>query len=286
TIHLTCKQGYELSHVLLQHLLKALTMIYPLDFRSIPEDFSQPFKDYLPIRDWGKSADIHDLKMVWHTPSDSELEFVQELIDAILVPELQVMDSFVAGEPLSRDDLKARLGVILNIVIGAGNELPMIEGEAVHLIDSMVPLGRCSHICNIGTSQLTAQGKHVRRRIAETMQPLLSHVLTNTEDDTKSLIHILKLYNVVMYFYGTDKSDFDGRWRSFQMVKTTTEDKLRGGKRHMRALIVDRCQLQHELRVVQKSNKSFTPLHLSLFEDLLRLSLSHYSEVRKQAQSV
>ena len=58
-----------------------------------------------------------------------------------------------------------------------------------------------------------------------------------------------------------------------------------GKKRHIRAVLVDRSQLQHELRVINHIARKFTARHLALFEDLLGLSVSRYSSVRKTAQS-
>jgi hypothetical protein len=44
--------------------------------------------------------------------------------------------------------------------------------------------------------------------------------------------------------------------------------------------MIDRVQLQHELRVLNRYEKVFTQLHKALFHDLFKLSISRYSEVR------
>ena len=41
-----------------------------------------------------------------------------------------------------------------------------------------------------------------------------------------------------------------------------------------------------QLRVINRNAKIYTPTHRDLFKDLLRLSVSRYSEVRKAAQMV
>ena len=50
TLKLKCVQAYEMAGQLLRFLLRALTQIYPLEFRSVEQDFDQPFTDYLSIR--------------------------------------------------------------------------------------------------------------------------------------------------------------------------------------------------------------------------------------------
>ena len=43
-------QGFEIGGQVIRFLLRAMCLTYPLEFRSVPADFDQPLKDYLPIR--------------------------------------------------------------------------------------------------------------------------------------------------------------------------------------------------------------------------------------------
>ena len=49
TLHLKCVQGYELAGQLMRHILRALTLYYPLDYRSIADSFDRPVSEYLAI---------------------------------------------------------------------------------------------------------------------------------------------------------------------------------------------------------------------------------------------
>ena len=51
-----------------------------------------------------------------------------------------------------------------------------------------------------------------------------------------------------MFFYGVTKHDFDTRWKGFQVVKKSLENKLTKKKQHIRALMIDRLVLQHEVK--------------------------------------
>ena len=55
------------------------------------------------------------------------------------------------------------------------------------------------------------------------------------------------------------------------MVKKVMENRLIGNRRHIRALIVDRALLQHESRLLERSNTSFTTGHQQILEALLEL---------------
>lgn len=50
TLRLKSIFGFETSGQLLRYLLRGLTHIYPLNFRSVDEDFDKPFTEYMPIK--------------------------------------------------------------------------------------------------------------------------------------------------------------------------------------------------------------------------------------------
>ena len=50
TLHLRCKEASEIAGNVLRHLLRALTLIYTLDYRSTPVDWDAPLSEELPIR--------------------------------------------------------------------------------------------------------------------------------------------------------------------------------------------------------------------------------------------
>lgn len=91
-------------------------------------------------------------------------------------------------------------------------------------------------------------GQNVRVYVARKIRRILNHVLAVTEDDTKSLNMLIRIHSLIMFYHGISKSEFDLRWKSFHRVKRALENKLVGSKQHIRALLVDRLVLQHEVR--------------------------------------
>uniref|UniRef100_A0A8C8I3Y3 Uncharacterized protein n=1 Tax=Oncorhynchus tshawytscha TaxID=74940 RepID=A0A8C8I3Y3_ONCTS len=112
------------------------------------------------------------------------------------------------------------------------------------------------------------------------------HILEHSEDDTKSLFSIIKIISDLLHFKGSHKQEFDSRWKSFNLVKKSMENRLHGRKQHIRALLIDRVMLQHELRKLTVEGCEYKSIHQELMRDLLRLSTSTYSQVRSRAQSV
>lgn len=277
-------QGYEIAGQVLRFMLRALTLTYPLEFRSVTQDIDQPLKDYLPIRDWAIPGDMDNLDVKWHVPNEEERQFATTIAETVIQPHLDFILGLTQSVTVEKEDLQRRLHLIIEFILGSGSLLPAWEGEEVQLKDSMVPLGRFCCKTHKEPIEITMQGRNVRATIADTMRHLLKYMTESREDDTKSMFKIIQIYETVMMFYGTQKADVDARWKSFRVVKAALQNLLNHQKKHIRPLLVDRIQLLHELRSLSATPRHVTAKHLDLINDLMNLSVSRYREVRKRAQ--
>ncbi|XP_016892945.1 proteasome activator complex subunit 4A isoform X2 [Cynoglossus semilaevis] len=285
TLHLKCKQGYTLACNLLHHILRSTALIYPTEYCSVPGGFHQPVSDYLPIKDWGRPGDLWNLDIRWHVPSVEEKSFAFYLLDLILQPELQTLQRFAQGEQdMARDDVLQSLAIIQHCLLGAGSLMPPLKGEPVpELVHSVINLDET--ILFTGVEYDTSR-ENYRDAVCNVMRQLLHHILEHSEDDTKSLFSIIKIISDLLHFKGVHKHEIDSRWKSFNLVKKSMENRLHGRKQHIRALLIDRVMLQHEVRKLTVEGCQYRSIHQELLKDLLRLSTSTYSQVRSKAQSV
>uniref|UniRef100_A0A8C7ZN05 Proteasome activator complex subunit 4 n=1 Tax=Oryzias sinensis TaxID=183150 RepID=A0A8C7ZN05_9TELE len=279
-VRLRCKHAYTLACSLLEHTLRSLSLIYPTEYRST----SGGFNTDLPIRDWGRAGDVANLGVCWHVPSQEEVNFVFQLLSRLLRPELERIRRHVSGvQPMSREELLQSLAIVQHCLLGAGIMLPPLDGPHVpDLVPSMVNLGEIK--LHVGIEYNDSQ--NYRESICQTMRLLLHHILEHSEDDTKSLFVIIKIISDLMFFRGTHKKEFDSRWKSFTLVKKSMENRLHGKKQHIRALLIDRVLLQHEMRKLVVDGSEYKVVHQELLCDLLLLSTSTYSQVRSRAQNV
>uniref|UniRef100_A0A669AYM5 Proteasome activator Blm10 mid region domain-containing protein n=1 Tax=Oreochromis niloticus TaxID=8128 RepID=A0A669AYM5_ORENI len=280
-VRLRCKRVYTLACSLLEHTLRSFSLIYPTEYRST----SGGFVTDLPIRDWGRPGDVAALGVCWHVPGPEEESFVFHLLSHLLHPELQRIKGHVSGEqPMSREELLQSLAIVQHCLLGAGNLLPPLDGPHVSdLVSSMVNLGEVKLYIGV---DYDASRENYRESICQTMRLLLHHILEHSEDDTKSLFVIIKIISDLMFFRGTHKKEFDSRWKSFTLVKKSMENRLLGKKQHIRALLIDRILLQHEMRKMVVEGSEYKVVHRDLLCDLLLLSTSTYSQVRSRAQNV
>ncbi|KAI4807509.1 hypothetical protein KUCAC02_027315 [Chaenocephalus aceratus] len=252
-VRLRCKQAYTLACSLLEHTLRSLSLIYPTEYRST----SGGFDSDLPIRE--------------------EENFVFQLLSRLLRPELQRIEAHVSGEqPMSREELLLSLAIVQHCLLGAGSMLPLLDGQHVSdLVPSMVNLGEIK--LHIGINYDDSR-ENYRMSICQTMRLLLHHILEHTEDDTKSLFVIIEIISDLMFFQGIHKKEFDSRWKSFTLVKKSMENRLHGKKQNIRALLIDRVLLQHEMRKLVVEGTVYKVVHQELLCDLLLLSTSTYSQ--------
>uniref|UniRef100_A0AAQ6AN48 Proteasome activator Blm10 mid region domain-containing protein n=1 Tax=Amphiprion ocellaris TaxID=80972 RepID=A0AAQ6AN48_AMPOC len=285
TLHLKCKQGYTLACNLLHHILRSTALIYPTEYCSVPGGFHQPVSDYLPIKDWGRPGDLWNLDIRWHVPSVEETSLAFYLLDLILQPELQRLQRFAQGDQdMSRDDVLQSLTIVQHCLLGAGGLMPPLKGEPIpELVHSMVNLDETTLYTGM---EYDESRENYRDAICGVMRQLLHYILEHSEDDTKSLFSIIKIISDLLHFKGSHKHEFDSRWKSFNLVKKSMENRLHGRKQHIRALLIDRVMLQHELRKLTVEGCQYRSIHQALMRDLLRLSTSTYSQVRSRAQNV
>ncbi|KAJ7987499.1 hypothetical protein DPEC_G00327130 [Dallia pectoralis] len=285
SLHLKCKQGYALACNLLHHILRSTALIYPTEYCSVPGGFQQPTKDYLPIKDWGRPGDLWNLNIQWHVPSMEETRFVFYVLDLILQPELLRLQRYAQGsQDMTRDDVLQSLSIVQHCLLGAGSQLPPLQGEPIpKLVTSLVGLGETNLYTGVHCDM---SRENYRDAICRVMRQLLHHILEHSEDDTKSLFSIIKIISDLLHFKGSHKQEFDTRWKSFNLVKKSMENRLHGRKQHIRALLIDRVMLQHELRKLTVEGCEYRSIQQELLRDLLRLSTSTYSQVRSRAQSV
>ncbi|GCB62155.1 hypothetical protein scyTo_0011429, partial [Scyliorhinus torazame] len=285
TLQLKCKQGYILAGNLLHHLLRSTTLIYPTEYCSVPGGFDKAFAEYFPIKDWGRPGDLWNLGIQWHVASPEEIKFAYYLLDNVLQPELTRLQQCADGEiEMSRDDVHQSLCIVQNCLMGSGSLLPFLGGDPIRGLAPTLMVLEETKLCT-GVNYDPSR-ENYREAIAQVIRKLLHHMLDNSEDDTKSLFVIIKIMGDLLQFRGSYKHEFDSRWKSFNLVKKSMENRLHGRKQHIRALLIDRVMLQHELRTLTVEGCEYKTVHSDLMRDLLLLSTSTYSQVRSKAQHV
>lgn len=286
-LKLTCKEGYMLGCGILRHLLRALTNITCCDWRNIDYDDenNQKIEETWPFDNWGHTTHIKDLKLRWEIPGPEARGFAQKLLHIFLRDAIDSLLEWSENKvKATREQVQRSLHVILSCLVGAASVLPSLISQKINLCPyevSVTPL--C--IQNTGTEPLHfSDGTNVRNYVVESMQKLLTFILATNEDDTKSLTLICEIFSTAISYFGYNKTELRLAAQRIKSLKSGTQNKLLGSKRHLRYLLVERVAQQHRAMLLNKGDPDFTKLHLEIFKSLFELAQSHYVEVRILAQ--
>jgi len=288
TLPLKCKKAYARSAKILKGILTFLSQIYPDEWRSTPETFDLPPDKHLYVRDWGKLGEIHELEMHWHIPALEELETARRLLEKVLYREMNKLKECMDGKQFTRDQIYQTLHIIVSCISGAScllktwNEEPRIKSIEPQ---TMVPRERRFNVTTI-TQNENMFSEITRKDIALLIHKFFQYLLEKQEDDTKAFHFIIKIYNYLILYHGVERQEFDMRWTSTSAVKKTLEDKLHRKKKHARAILIERVQLQHDMRLLERQSTPLTKMDKLLIDDLLVLATSVYTEVRIKAQKM
>nr|XP_034957971.1 proteasome activator complex subunit 4-like [Zootoca vivipara] len=125
---------------------------------------------------------------------------------------------------MSRDDVQQCLSIVHNCLLGSGNILPPLKGNRVeHLVPSLVSLEEIKLYTGVDYDLSRA---NYRESISNITRKLLHYILDHSEDDTKSLFLIIKIIGDLLHFQGSHKHEFDSRWKSFNLVKKSMENRV------------------------------------------------------------
>ena len=60
-----------------------------MDIKTVPDAYSMPLKDFLPIRHWGQKCRDNE-KFIWFIPGEKERKLCEMLIWRYVVPTIDV----------------------------------------------------------------------------------------------------------------------------------------------------------------------------------------------------
>ncbi|XP_054263116.1 proteasome activator complex subunit 4-like [Macrosteles quadrilineatus] len=285
TLHLKCCEGYTLASKLLNNILSAVSVTKPQDFKSSNENYGKPISEYLPVRDWGRSYQTKDLAVEWYTPSEKEVKYVEHLIAKYLVPELYLIEAYSKDKhSFTREELQCSLSIV-TAFLGCGRLLPIWDEPPVAFKETVAD--RKNFVVRSAFKEIVSMpdGSNVRKTIALVMGQLQTKLLScaDTEDDTKSLISIANIWGLLLMNLLPSCEEFEAQSKALLLGRKIYENKMLGKKRHIRSILVNRAYHQHETIIIL-SVLLRTATHVKVFDHLLELCTSHYSDVRKNAQ--
>ncbi|CAJ0582017.1 unnamed protein product, partial [Mesorhabditis spiculigera] len=275
--HLSCTVLEEIGHL--------LTTVYPQPNYQWRADLDKPVEDFLPIRHWARITDRRTFRCHWFVPTADSISFCNELLGEWFYPLLEALRRPV---DMDKHQILHNLYLIESVVVGCSFSMPYLPGERIKLNDSVVFVNPLIYVAKpAGTPDLLApDGGNVREVVRSSITDLLNFLLGEREDDVKSISMVLRILSVIVFTRGTTKTKHHSDYQMFLANKRLMTDPLRGPKANPDWVTREYIALHHQRHVVARSGHLFTKTHIDVIHTLLKVSTSHYSENRAQAQSL
>uniref|UniRef100_A0A8D8S251 Proteasome activator complex subunit 4 n=1 Tax=Cacopsylla melanoneura TaxID=428564 RepID=A0A8D8S251_9HEMI len=283
SLYLSNKEGYTLAARILINTLTSATQIRPRDCKAINKSYDLPTSEFLPIREWGKNANLQELNLRWYVPGVAELTAVQDLVARYLPPEMERIDRFLSDEKsMDKKEMQRCLAVIVS-VLGCSTVLAPWDEPIIHKQETRVP--PTQWYLELGVSRYISlpDGSNIRKMLIDKISALQEKLLATCEDDTKALGFIITIWDYLTLNRFCTRDEFEKQWKGFHYLKKHLENRLIGQKSHIRTVLISRILLHHQTRQ-NTCCVLMTRSHEQVLHNLFTLSTSHYTEVRIKAQ--
>ncbi|KAL3074330.1 hypothetical protein niasHS_015160 [Heterodera schachtii] len=273
-----------------QYVLFALCSVHP----KLKSYHSRSFgKDHLSIRHWAMPVDRNNWQMDWHLPTDAEVDFAQSLVDKYIFESLErlVNDDGTAGLKQTDDkQLLNKLTIAFKCFEGCSALCPLFDEseEIVQLSQMALPNVKIAftsvpaHVKRL----VYNNGSNLRQKLFTLVNAVGTHLLTERENDSRSIIALLNILSSLIFSRGVEQRSSQAQVNAFNMTKQIFNDPLRGQKEAIEAIVDGTLITMHMKRAQAKAYASITGTHIAAIKLLLRFSTSLFANVRIAAQKV
>ncbi|CAK5268900.1 unnamed protein product [Mycena citricolor] len=300
------ERGYSGTGRMLSRILNNVASIYPINNRFVNSDeWQDPAFEKDHNAHWGKLYEAKDVKVEWHVPSDAEIEFVLEILDTVQKPLVEKLEELVPktsewdGE--ARNDFCRYLFACRSIWAG----LPTLYREYPHLKNVVAPLIRESEVTGLVVSSLNP---HAGFTLTDPADPRYQKVLAHRErfgelivkassalrqkasgdenDHIDAVMGVTRSMDVYLLSYGTPNSTLESLIKNYKQARDANRIWVRE-KANSRLVFVKRAQMYHNQRLaLQTVFRLRSELDDRIIVELVEMSLSSYTRIRRQAQAV
>lgn len=300
-----CKseRGYMWSSNVLQRILQTLVQYYTTSTRFVnDEEWKSPSFARNHIQHWGRSYESGDVDVEWHVPSLEEFDMAMELFKEILEPVMNDLDTLSStstkGKDWSNDFCRKTLHLrhaltaiasVLQTVTPEKGRQVSDWGEFPEKFVETQPPFKSQDVLSADDSRMQ-YFNHFRYRFGELLHKV-APIFTNPSEQNESSDSIdcvkafLRSVRVFMSENGMDSTHYESARRRYMFQKSVNKI-LPRQKEWPRMVFVRRAAYLHATRLhLNTFNRQRSQLDDLLLDDVLELSLSSYTAVRKTAQN-
>ncbi|PAV21860.1 ARM repeat-containing [Pyrrhoderma noxium] len=297
------ERGYSGTGRLITRLLNTISAAYPINSRFVNSDeWNDEEFGSNHILHWGKFYLGKDVKIEWHVPSAEEIDFVVELLDRLVSPFLEKIEGLLENssnwDNISRNDFCRYLYAVRSYWGGLSTFIqeyddvkdPLAEDETGKAA-GLEPYGLALKAGFTLTDPNDPNYRHIyeqKQRYGNVMHRAATVLQGNNggEDHIDAVVALLKAIDIYMLEYGVSYGTYIHARKSYAISR----DVMRLWPRqrvNTRLVFLKRAQVYHSARLASHTiNRRPKELNVKLIEDLIELSLSPYTRIRKTSQGL
>ncbi|KAG8858716.1 hypothetical protein FRB96_004853 [Tulasnella sp. 330] len=293
---------------MVNRILAALTGTYPVENRLVnPKQWNDPYFERSHHRSWGKQfCESKDVEVEWHQPSPEEIAFAGDILAGVVSPTMDVLEALTKVAPQQRDsvwknDFCRMMYLVRSAWTGCATLFlhtgPFDGDECIDANEYVLGL-KPEHM-QANAAFALSDPRDPRHKAVKSLHDSFGRLLHTTflslsqerpingdaADSVDAIIQLLRASDVWFFDYGVQRATFVAHKKHFVMTRelVKTHSKQR---QFPRMVWIKRATLYHYGRLYQHTyNRERTTLDDQLLLDLMELSMSPYTRVRKHAQS-
>ncbi|KAI0961210.1 hypothetical protein AcV7_000369 [Taiwanofungus camphoratus] len=297
------ERGYSGTGRLISRVLSTLASVYPLNARFLNSaEWDEPEFNHSHNLHWGRLYEPQDVKIEWHVPSPDEIDFILEILEKIASSALDKIETLLetAGrwDSVARNDFCRYLHAVKSIWSGLSTLYKEGPKEVVNpcLNEDLEVSGLLVEPLDVraGFTLDDPQDRRYQKVIAyRTRFGTVVHRAANAlqqpnegEDHIDAVIGISKAIDVYLLEYAMTRGNFDSLRKAYTQQRDTSRMWPKQ-KDNARMVFLRRAHAYHAGRVYMHAlYRRRTQLEDELIQDLIDMSLSPYTRVRRHAQAI
>ncbi|KAJ7293229.1 hypothetical protein C8J57DRAFT_19449 [Mycena rebaudengoi] len=297
------ERGFSGTGRLLTRILHNVAGVYPVNNRFVnTNEWMDPKFESDHNAHWGRFYEAKDVVVEWHVPSVDEINFVMDILERIGKPALDKVEALLETtskwDGADRNDFCRYLHACRSIWSG----LPTIYKEQpkeivnpcireeLEIADIVVKhLDVNAGFTLTDPSDLRYQKVVAdRTRFGEVVQRAARALRQNTEgeDHIDAVMGVTRSIDVFLLSYAMTRGSIDALHKNYTQARDTNRTWVRQ-KDNSRLVFIKRAQVFHSNRVYMHGlYRHRSALDDELIDELIELSISPYTRIRRQAQAI
>ncbi|KAG6820769.1 hypothetical protein H0H93_012033 [Arthromyces matolae] len=290
------ERGYTSTGRLITRTLHTLAETYPKNSRFVNSDIwhDPDFNKDHNIH-WGRLYNPEDVVIEWHVPNEDEIAFVLEILDSVYIPAIMKLETLLENtatwDSVDRNDFcRAVWGGLSTFIEEQPKEVVnpcLSDAETEDMIVAPLKI-RAGFTLTDPNDPRYQKVAAYRLRYGDICERAASALRQNTggEDHIDAVIGVIRAVDMFMLGYALTRSDFDSLQKNYDQARDANRFWVKQ-RENSRLVFLKRAQVYQSGRLYMHSlYRRRSALDDRLLSELTELSISPYTRVRRQAQSV